>query len=96
MQIPLHCALMRNLGIAFNEICNFEELAPDCHKDGQWDFLYVAAPLKVRRRYGLAGQRRRDQVNARRFCQAKMRAANTTSGIGHKRGAAASQEVTAE
>jgi kynurenine formamidase len=38
---------MRNLGIAFNEICNFEELAPDCHKDGQWDFLYVAAPLKV-------------------------------------------------
>jgi kynurenine formamidase len=47
VQIPLHCALMRNLGIAFNEICNFEELAPDCHKDGQWDFLYVAAPLKV-------------------------------------------------
>ena len=39
--------LMRNLGITFNEICNFEELAPDCHKDGQWDFLYVAAPLKV-------------------------------------------------
>ena len=42
VQIPLHCALMRNLGVAFNEICNFEELAPDCHKDGQWDFLYVA------------------------------------------------------
>jgi kynurenine formamidase len=47
VQIPLHCSLMRNLGIAFNEICNFEELAPDCQKDGQWDFLYVAAPLKV-------------------------------------------------
>jgi kynurenine formamidase len=47
VQIPLHCSLMRNLGITFNEICNFEELAPDCHKDGQWDFLYVAAPLKV-------------------------------------------------
>jgi kynurenine formamidase len=47
VQIPLHCALMRNLGITFNEICNFEELAPDCHKDRQWDFLYVAAPLKV-------------------------------------------------
>lgn len=47
VQIPLHCALMRNLGIAFNEICNFEKLAPDCHEDGQWDFLYVAAPLKV-------------------------------------------------
>ena len=47
VQIPLHCALMRNLGIAFNEICNFEELARDCRADGQWDFLYAAAPLKV-------------------------------------------------
>jgi kynurenine formamidase len=47
VQIPLHCALMRNLGVTFNEICNFEKLAADCHEDGQWDFLYVAAPLKV-------------------------------------------------
>lgn len=47
MQVILHCALMRNLGITFNEICNFEALAKDCHADGQWDFLYVAAPLKV-------------------------------------------------
>ncbi len=47
VQIPLHCALMRNLGIAFNEICNFEALATDCAADGQWDFLYAAAPLKV-------------------------------------------------
>lgn len=45
--LPLHCALMRNLGIALNEICNFEKLAADCHQDGQWDFLYVGAPLKV-------------------------------------------------
>lgn len=47
VQIPLHCALMRNLGIAFNEICNFEALVADCHADQQWDFLYTAAPLKV-------------------------------------------------
>jgi len=47
VQIPLHCALMRNLGVAFNEICNFEALVKDCHADGQWDFLYAAAPLKV-------------------------------------------------
>lgn len=47
VQIPLHCALMRNLGIIFTEICNFEELAQDCHADGQWDFLFMAAPLKV-------------------------------------------------
>lgn len=47
VQIPLHCALMRNLGIAFNEVCNFEALNKDCQTDGQWDFLYAAAPLKV-------------------------------------------------
>ena len=52
MQVILHCALMRNLGIAFNEICNFEALAEDCHKDGQWDFLYIGAPLKVHKATG--------------------------------------------
>ena len=46
--VPLHCALMRNLGVVFTEICNFEELAKDCHEDGQWDFLFTASPLKVR------------------------------------------------
>ena len=45
--LPLHCALMRNLGVAFTEICDLSKLAQDCHDDGQWDFLYVAAPLKV-------------------------------------------------
>lgn len=45
--IPLHGALLRNLGISFNELCNFEKLAEDCHNDGQWDFLYTAAPLKI-------------------------------------------------
>lgn len=45
--LPLHCALMRNLGIAFTEICDMEKLADDCAADGQYTFLYVAAPLKV-------------------------------------------------
>lgn len=52
VQIPLHCALMRNLGITFNEVCNFEELNKDCHADGQWTFLYTAAPLKVTKATG--------------------------------------------
>ena len=47
VQIPLHCALMRNLCVAFNELCNFEALATDCHADGRWNFFYAAAPLKV-------------------------------------------------
>lgn len=45
--LPLHCALMRNLGVAFTEICKLDRLAEDCAADGQWDFLYAAAPLKV-------------------------------------------------
>jgi kynurenine formamidase len=45
--LPLHCALMRNLGIVFTEICNLDKLAADCAEDGQWEFMYTAAPLKV-------------------------------------------------
>jgi kynurenine formamidase len=45
--IPLHGALLRNLGIPFNEICYLKDLADDCAKDGQYDFLFVGAPLKI-------------------------------------------------
>jgi len=45
--LPLHSALMRNLGVAFTELCRFDKLADDCAADGQWDFLYAAAPLNV-------------------------------------------------
>lgn len=45
--LPLHSALMRNLGVTFTEITILDDLAADCAKDGQWAFLYVAAPLKV-------------------------------------------------
>ena len=45
--LVLHNALMRNLGITLTEIADLEKLADDCAEDGQYDFLYVAAPLKV-------------------------------------------------
>lgn len=45
--LPLHCALMRNLGVTLTEICDLEKLAEDCAADNQYVFLYVAAPLKV-------------------------------------------------
>ncbi len=45
--LPLHNALMRNLGVTFTEIAQLDALADDCAQDGQWSFLYVAAPLKV-------------------------------------------------
>jgi kynurenine formamidase len=43
----LHIALMVNLGIVFSEIVALDQLADDCAQDGQWDFLYAAAPLRV-------------------------------------------------
>jgi kynurenine formamidase len=45
--LPLHAALMRNLGVLFSEILWMEELADDCVDDGRWSFLYTAAPIHV-------------------------------------------------
>ena len=45
--LVLHNALMRNLGVTLTEIADLELLAADCAQDGQYAFLYVAAPLKV-------------------------------------------------
>jgi kynurenine formamidase len=50
--LPLHCALMRNLGVTLTEICDLEKLADSCAEDGQYTFLYAAAPLKVHRASG--------------------------------------------
>lgn len=46
MQI-LHAALLRNMGVTMTEIAWLEDLADDCAADGQYDFLYAAAPLKI-------------------------------------------------
>lgn len=45
--LPLHNALMRNLGVTLTEIAWLDDLAADCAADGQYTFLYVAAPLKI-------------------------------------------------
>lgn len=45
--IPLHGALMRDMGIVLGEINWLEELAEDSADDGQYHFLLTAAPLKV-------------------------------------------------
>jgi len=50
--LPLHCALMRNLGVALTEICDLEKLASHCAEDRQYTFLYAAAPLKVHKASG--------------------------------------------
>ncbi len=45
--LPLHAALMRNLGVTLTEIAWLDDLAADCASDGQYEMLYVAAPLKI-------------------------------------------------
>ncbi|MGC6401605.1 cyclase family protein [Sphingomonas sp. FW199] len=47
VSFAMHHSLMRNLGVTFTEIAQLDPLAADCAEDGQWTFLYVAAPLKV-------------------------------------------------
>jgi len=44
--VPMHIFLMNYLGIPIQEILWLEELADDCAKDHQYDFLYACAPLK--------------------------------------------------
>jgi kynurenine formamidase len=50
--LPLHAALMCNLGVALNEICDLEELGQSCAEDKQYTFLYAAAPIKFKNATG--------------------------------------------
>ena len=50
--LVLHNALMRNLGVTLTEIADLEALAADSADDGQYEGLYVAAPLKVHKGSG--------------------------------------------
>jgi len=45
--LPLHIALMSNLGVTFTEIASFDALAQACVQHGRYEFFYAAAPLKV-------------------------------------------------
>lgn len=50
--IPLHGALLRNLGVSLNEVLRLDELAAQCDEDGIYEFLFVGAPLHVERATG--------------------------------------------
>jgi kynurenine formamidase len=47
VQLPLHAALMRNLGVVFTEVAALDALAADCAADGQYEAFYCASPVKV-------------------------------------------------
>lgn len=45
--LPLHCVLIRDLGMTLGEIFDLEELAEDCAADGVYEFMFTAPPIKV-------------------------------------------------
>jgi kynurenine formamidase len=45
--LPLHCILIRDMGMMLGEIFDLEALADDCAADGVWDFFFSAPPLRV-------------------------------------------------
>ena len=44
---PLHQVVIPNMGLIIGEMWDLEALAADCAEDGSYEFLLVAAPLKV-------------------------------------------------
>lgn len=50
--IPLHGALLRDLGVSLNEVLDLSTLGHRCAEDGIYEFLYTAAPLHVERSTG--------------------------------------------
>lgn len=50
--IPLHGALIRDLGVVLSELYWLDDLAADSAKDGQYTFMFTAAPLKMKRGSG--------------------------------------------
>jgi kynurenine formamidase len=46
-RLPLHCVLIRDLGMMLGEMFDLEALAEDCAADGRWDFFLSAPPLRI-------------------------------------------------
>jgi kynurenine formamidase len=45
--LPVHCVLIRDLGMPLGEIWDLEALAADCAQDGAWRFFLAAPVLRV-------------------------------------------------
>lgn len=45
--LPLHGALLRDLGLTLGEMFDLEPLAADCAEDGVYECLFVAQPLRI-------------------------------------------------
>jgi kynurenine formamidase len=50
--LPVHCVLIRDMGMTLGEMFDFEELADDCAEDGRYEFFLAGPPLKFARAVG--------------------------------------------
>jgi kynurenine formamidase len=47
LALPVHALCIRDVGLTLGEMFDLDELAADCARDGAWEFLFSAPPLKV-------------------------------------------------
>jgi kynurenine formamidase len=47
VMLPLHAALMRNLGVLFTEMAELDELAADCADDRRFEGFFCGSPLRL-------------------------------------------------
>lgn len=52
VMLPLHGALMRNLGVVFTEAACLDDIAADCAQDGRYEAFFCPSPIKVVGRTG--------------------------------------------
>ncbi len=45
--LPVHRLCIRDMGLTLGEMFDLDDLAADCARDGVWEFLFSAPPLRV-------------------------------------------------
>lgn len=47
VDFPIHVLALAAMGVHLLDYLQFEELRPVCERTGRWEFLFVAAPLRI-------------------------------------------------
>jgi kynurenine formamidase len=47
IDFPIHVLTLNAMGLHLLDYLQFEDLVPACERAGRWDFLFVAAPLRI-------------------------------------------------
>ena len=47
ISFPIHALTLNAMGLPLIDYLQFEDLVPACERSGRWEFLFVAAPLRI-------------------------------------------------